>query len=231
MRTPNPNARGQRPAWIKPSGGARDVALALVCVLALFALPPLFRSANRPLPPETFVLRDVATLRVSDPPPDPHEPVEQATAADRPANPLPLDMPSPAAAPPEPPPLLADWTPALPSLSGHAVMPFPVAAWEPGDIIFDEDDVDTPPRPLTQPPPRYPPGALRAGLEGEVGVEAVVLRDGSVDQIQITRESPPGVFGRAARAAVQSWRFEPARHRAQPVNARVRVTLEFQLDR
>ena len=210
---------------------ARDLAVAVACALALFALPPVFRLANRARAPEAYVLRDVATLTLPPAQPPPPPSVDPERAEDRPADSRPLVMPSPAVAHAPPPPLLTDWSPPLPSLFGSSLAAFPVAEWTPGDLVFDQDEVDSPPRPLAQPPPRYPPMALRAGLEGHVDIEAVVLADGRIERIRVVDETPRSVFAQAAIAAVGRWRFEPARHRDHPVNARIRVTVEFKLDR
>lgn len=64
-------------------------------------------------------------------------------------------------------------------------------------------------RAVSQPEPRYPPEALRAGQSGEVQVEFTVNPDGSVVNARVVRADPPRVFDREAVAAVRRWRFEP----------------------
>ncbi|MFT4179874.1 MAG: energy transducer TonB [Thermomonas sp.] len=68
-------------------------------------------------------------------------------------------------------------------------------------------------RPISQPGPRYPQAAQRAGAKGSVQVEFTVAADGSVSdarsvsydgQRQFERE-----FEREALAAVKRWRFQP----------------------
>jgi periplasmic protein TonB len=64
-------------------------------------------------------------------------------------------------------------------------------------------------RPLSMPPPRYPPDALRAGTSGEVQVEFTVGTDGSVTAARVVRSNPSRIFDREAVNAVRKWRFQP----------------------
>jgi protein TonB len=64
-------------------------------------------------------------------------------------------------------------------------------------------------RPLSMPPPRYPPEALRAGTSGEVQVEFTVGTDGSVTAARVVRSNPARIFDREAVNAVRKWRFQP----------------------
>ncbi|MGO4221545.1 TonB family protein [Lysobacter sp. TAF61] len=64
-------------------------------------------------------------------------------------------------------------------------------------------------RPLSMPPPRYPPDALRAGTSGEVQVEFTVGTDGSVTAARVVRSNPARIFDREAVNAVRKWRFQP----------------------
>ena len=66
------------------------------------------------------------------------------------------------------------------------------------------------PRLLHQPPPRYPPLALSRRLEGSVQVAFTIRADGRVEGARVVSATPPGVFERAALAAVAGYRFEPA---------------------
>lgn len=64
-------------------------------------------------------------------------------------------------------------------------------------------------RAVSQPPPRYPADALRAGTSGEVLVEFTVGTDGSVTSARVVRSTPPRVFDREAVAAAKRWKFAP----------------------
>lgn len=75
------------------------------------------------------------------------------------------------------------------------------------------------------PAPEYPRGAERRGIEGRVVLTFSVEADGSVSSAEIIESTPAGVFDRAAMAAVESWRFEPADARTEGH----RQSLDFRL--
>lgn len=81
-------------------------------------------------------------------------------------------------------------------------------------------------RPISQPGPKYPPAAQRAGVGGSVQVEYTVGTDGSVISARVVSSDAPRQFQRdferEALAAVKRWRFQPV---AQPVTSR--RTIEF----
>ncbi|HVR81808.1 MAG TPA: TonB family protein [Luteimonas sp.] len=72
-------------------------------------------------------------------------------------------------------------------------------------------------RPISTPPPKYPPDAYRSGTSGEVQVEFTVGTDGSVTSARVVRATPPRVFDREALSAVKRWRFQPV---GSPVTSR-----------
>ena len=68
-------------------------------------------------------------------------------------------------------------------------------------------------RPISQPAPRYPQAAQRAGATGSVQVEFTVTRDGSVVNVRVVSSDAPRQYQRElereATAAVKRWRFQP----------------------
>jgi TonB family protein len=78
------------------------------------------------------------------------------------------------------------------------------------------------PRALDVPPPDYPEGGQGDAL---VVVELTVERDGRVTDPSVVSGVEP--FASAALAAVDRWRFEPARRGEEPVAARIRIELRF----
>src|SRR5690606_19820897 len=64
------------------------------------------------------------------------------------------------------------------------------------------------PRLLHQPAARYPPAALNRRVEGAVQVAFTIRPDGSVAEPRVVSATPPGLFDRAALAAVRDYRFE-----------------------
>ena len=84
------------------------------------------------------------------------------------------------------------------------------------------------PRYALNPPPRYPPEALRARQHGTVLLRVKVAADGSVSDLSVKRTSGFPALDEAAIAAVRRWKFEPARVAGQPVAEEVEVPVRFQ---
>jgi TonB family protein len=85
-----------------------------------------------------------------------------------------------------------------------------------------------PPRLLREVKADYTDDARRRGIEGEVLLEIVVRRDGSVGDVRVLRGLDRGLDQRAA-AAVRQWRFAPANRRGAPVDVIVEVGVDFRL--
>jgi TonB family protein len=85
-----------------------------------------------------------------------------------------------------------------------------------------------PPRLLREVKADYTDEARRRGITGDVVLEIVVRRDGSVGEVTVLQGLGAGLNQRAV-AAVQQWRFSPARRRGQPVDVIVEVAVEFTL--
>jgi periplasmic protein TonB len=86
----------------------------------------------------------------------------------------------------------------------------------------------TPPEVLREVKPEYTQDARRRGLEGDVVLEIVVRRDGTVGEVKILQRLDSGLDQRAVEA-VRQWRFSPARRHGTPVDVLVEVALEFKL--
>ena len=85
-----------------------------------------------------------------------------------------------------------------------------------------------PPRLLHEIRPNYTEDARRRGLKGEVLLEIVVQRDGTVGDVRILQSLGNGL-DQSAVEAVRQWRFAPARRLGAPVDALVEVAVEFRL--
>jgi protein TonB len=83
---------------------------------------------------------------------------------------------------------------------------------------------------LRNPAPRYPLVARRNGEQGTVTLKVLVSRDGQPASVDIERTSGSPILDNAAREAVRSWRFTPARRGAQAVEAWVLVPIVFRLE-
>ena len=73
--------------------------------------------------------------------------------------------------------------------------------------------------------PVYPPEALAQKLHGAVVLQAVVGRDGSVEDLKIVRGY--FVLGRAAIAAVKQWRFQPYSVDGHAAATQTTITINF----
>jgi protein TonB len=85
-----------------------------------------------------------------------------------------------------------------------------------------------PPQILREVKADYTEDARRRGVEGEVILEIVVRRDGSVGDVRLLNGLPAGLNDRAI-AAVRQWRWAPARRLGQAVDVIVEVSVEFKL--
>lgn len=85
-----------------------------------------------------------------------------------------------------------------------------------------------PPRLLREVKADYTDDARRANIEGEVELEIVVRRDGTVGDVKVLRGLRGGLSERATQA-VKQWRFSPGRMKGVPVDVVVQVGVEFKL--
>jgi len=85
-----------------------------------------------------------------------------------------------------------------------------------------------PPRLLREVKPAYTEAARANGIQGDVLMEIVVRRDGSVGDVRVIRGLGHGLDERA-REAVRQWRFDAARRMGTPVDVVVEVAMEFRL--
>ena len=74
----------------------------------------------------------------------------------------------------------------------------------------------------------YTEDARRRGLTGDVQLEIVIRRDGSVGDVTLLKGLGYGLDQRAM-AAVRQWRFSPARRKGEAVDVVVEVAVEFTL--
>ena len=118
-----------------------------------------------------------------------------------------------------------------------------------GGLPSDIPPPPPPPPPLTPPAPRapirigggdlqapallhrvepiYPDIAVRAHVEGLVILEAVVDRDGHVEDVRVLRSMP--LLDRAALDAVRQWRYSPLLLNGKPERFVLTVVVSFRL--
>lgn len=74
-------------------------------------------------------------------------------------------------------------------------------------------------------PPNYPLLARQMKVQGAVSLQALISRDGTIQELQIL--SGPSILAAAAREAVRQWHFKPYLQNGQPVETRARITVNF----
>jgi len=96
-------------------------------------------------------------------------------------------------------------------------------AYRPGSGI-------TNPVPLKEVKPAYTAEAMRAKVQGTVWIECIVMPDGSVGDVRVTK-SLDSVFGldQEAIKAARQWRFRPGLRQGEPVPVIVTIELTFTL--
>jgi TonB family protein len=85
-----------------------------------------------------------------------------------------------------------------------------------------------PPRLVREVKADYTDEARRRSITGDVLLEIVVRRDGTVGDVRVVQGLGGGLEQRAIQA-VRQWRFEPARRKGVPVDVLVEVAVEFLL--
>jgi TonB family protein len=76
--------------------------------------------------------------------------------------------------------------------------------------------------------PKYTEGAMRRKVQGTVEVEAVILQDGTVGDVRVTKSLDEELDQQAVSAAKQ-WTFKPGTKDGKPVAVQVNIELTFTL--
>lgn len=83
---------------------------------------------------------------------------------------------------------------------------------------------------LSEVKPAYTADAMRAKVQGSVWLECIVMPDGSVGEVKVTRSLDP-IFGldQEAIKAAKRWRFRPGMRQGEPVPVIITIELTFTL--
>jgi TonB family protein len=78
--------------------------------------------------------------------------------------------------------------------------------------------------------PAYTADAMRAKVQGSVWLECIVMPDGTVGEVKVTRSLDP-IFGldQEAIKAAKQWRFRPGMRQGEPVPVIITIELTFTL--
>lgn len=77
--------------------------------------------------------------------------------------------------------------------------------------------------------PKYTADAMRHRIQGTVGLEAIVGRDGVPIAIRVRRSLDPQDLDEEAVAAVREWRFAPGRLGDRRVDVLILILLDFRI--
>ena len=76
--------------------------------------------------------------------------------------------------------------------------------------------------------PTYPPLAKQTHTQGMVVLQAIIARDGTIQQLRVASGHP--LLTRAAVEAVQQWRYRPYLLNGEPVEVETQITINFTLN-
>ena len=96
-------------------------------------------------------------------------------------------------------------------------------------MVFNESEVDEPPRELSSTPLQFPEAARSARASGTLEVEIVIGRDGRVESVKIN-ETPHPSISREAERTIPRWTFQPGKNKGIPVRIRALKRIKFKLN-
>lgn len=75
--------------------------------------------------------------------------------------------------------------------------------------------------------PIYPYLAIQARIQGDVILQAVISREGTIENLHVVSGHP--MLSPAAMNAVKQWRYRPYKLNGEPVEVETQVTVKFSL--
>jgi len=112
---------------------------------------------------------------------------------------------------------------------GMALVSFSLDSGDLDDYIFDIEDLDQIPRPITQVAPKYPHELKRQGVNGRVILVFIVDDQGNVRNVRV-ETSTHREFEKPAVDAVEKWKFQPGERQGKKVKTRMRLPLAFNVN-
>jgi TonB family protein len=80
---------------------------------------------------------------------------------------------------------------------------------------------------LTKVPPKYPPDAKKAGIQGTVVLEAVIGKTGNIENLKVV--SGPAELQQSSLDAVRQWTYKPVLWKGQPIEVKTTITVVYTL--
>lgn len=87
----------------------------------------------------------------------------------------------------------------------------------------------SPPSVIEKVRPVYPAEARAAGIDGKVILKVVILFDGTIGNIEISKSSGGDDFDKSAIECVKQWKFRPAIQSGIRVTMAVQVPIAFEM--
>jgi TonB family protein len=115
--------------------------------------------------------------------------------------------------------------PNLTSVSGSWILSFSELDEDDGAPFTPKERLAGP-VPIRKADPKYPPDLIKAHVQGEVILYAIIRKDGSVDSIQVVRGLDPQLDQNAIQA-FSEWKFRPATRAGRPVDVEAVVHIPF----
>ncbi|WP_066098707.1 energy transducer TonB [Xanthomonas massiliensis] len=202
-RRPEEDKKGLN--WARIFGYAFVIALHLT-VLMLLLIPAVAPKAVAEKE------RNIAVTLVDAPPPPPPPPVKN------------LAPPKPSPVPPPPQAPIVDVP--EPRANDIVTPPSPPSPPAPPSDVSASVDISS----KNMNPPKYPPSAFRAGIQGEVILIIDVDASGNVTNVSVEKSSRNRDLDRAAMEAARRWKFNAAMVDGKKSAGRVRVPVNFALN-
>ena len=80
---------------------------------------------------------------------------------------------------------------------------------------------------IFKPQPEYPPLAKMARIQGTVRLEAIISKDGTIQDLKVIQGHP--LLVKAALEAVQRWRYQPTLLNGEPVEVVTEIDVNYTL--
>ena len=109
-----------------------------------------------------------------------------------------------------------------------AVLGVSAAGFQEGPVYQVDDPGVTSPRVVKEVRPQYSAEAMKAKVQGEVVLRAVVSQKGQPTDIRVVQSLEESLDKEAVKA-LERWLFEPGRRNGDPVRVEVEVMLSFKI--
>ena len=199
----------------------RIIGMAFVIALHAAAFLLLLIPAVAPPADKDQEVKTVVTIVDAPPPPPPPPPPPKTDTPPPPVKNLAPPKTTPLPPPPEAPPIDV----AEPRPTDVYTPPSPPAPPAPTPDIGASVDISS----KNMNPPKYPPAAARAGIQGTVILIIDVDANGNVTNVSVEKSSRNRDLDRAAMDAARKWRFNPGQSNGQRSAGRVRVPVDFKM--